>query len=791
MDSNEQDIIEGRDTLSLRGLINKITYHWPLFLISMLVCLAIGYIYFRYAIPVYEVKAAIIIKDERKNAGYAVLKELDLADNSVVQETEMELLKSKSLVGQTVHELDLYTRYYQEGRVKKSDIYDETPVLIKVISGITHLYNRELEIQILSKNRYEVLFPNGEKVITGLDEEHQYLQSVWKIIENPSITKSIGNNLIKVRISDPDQVTSYYQSKLKVGFTNKSKAVIGLTIEEVNPKRGTDFLNKLIEVYNSASVNDKNQVAKNTMAFLDERLNYLTKELSMIEKEVEQYKSSRRITDISSESTLFLQSAREKDKELSQVNFKLEILNQISKFIESSSVTEPMPATFGIDDAVLQSQLTSFNVLLAERERMMATAGPQSPLLIIKEQQIHSSRKAIEDNLASLRKVFLASKQELESQSMKIESSIKQIPTYEREFTSIKRQQSIKEELYLFLLQKREEAGLTYASAVADSRMVDTAYSSHEPVSPKKGLVIQLAFLFGIVLPFLYIFLKDLLNNKIISLDDLRKLSQIPFLGEIAYKESDNPVMISEKSKSTVAEQFRAIRTNLHYIHGRDIEHGRVTMITSSISGEGKTFFAVNLAVSLAIAGRKVVLLEMDLRKPKLSRYLSLNNSDGLSQYLVGMASLQSIIRPSGINENLSVISSGPIPPNPSEMLLGIQMEQLIDQLKENYNDIIIDTAPIGLVADAQIISRFANASIFVIRHGYSQKSQVNKIEQLYQEKKLPGMGIVFNGVNMGGRFGYGYGYGYGYGTDYGYYDDSKTNNTGLVTKLWGLIRRV
>ncbi|RQW77328.1 MAG: capsular biosynthesis protein, partial [Methylococcus sp.] len=549
------------------------------------------------------------------------------------------------------------------------------------------------EIYFKDSANYEVKFPSGDTFSMPPGQIREYRSVKWKIEKNRHANGKFSGDRIKVRISDPKVVTEEYQRKLVVGFTNKSKAVIGLSIEEVNPVRGVDFLNKLIEVYNSASINDKNQVAKNTMAFLDERLSYLTSELNLIEKEVEEYKSSRRITDLSAESQLYLETAREKDTQLSQVEFKLEVLSQIRNYVENSSITEPMPGTFGIDDAVLQVQLTSFNVLLAERERMMATAGPQSPLLLIKEQQIQSSRKAIEENLASLQKVFEASRKELEMQTSRIESSIRLIPSIEREFISIKRQQTIKEELYLFLLQKREEAGLTYAAAIADSRLVDAPHSTLSPIRPQRATIIQFAIAIGLLLPFFYIYFKDLFNNKIISLDDIRKLSRIPFLGEIALKADGGGILISEKSKGIVAEQFRAIRTNLNYLHGNDSSKGRVTMVTSTISGEGKTFFAVNLAVSLAIGGKKVVLLELDLRKPKVSRYLGIDNDIGVSQYLIGAAELNGVVKASGVHDNFKVITSGPVPPNPAEMLLNENLSVLVNELKKEFDDIIIDTA--------------------------------------------------------------------------------------------------
>jgi len=776
-----------QDSLNLRSVIHKIAYHWPLFLAGIVISLVIGYIYFRYTVRVYEVKAAIIIKDEKKDARYTILKELELADNNVVQEKEMELLKSKSLVGQTVHELGLYTRYILEGRVRQRDIYNDSPVFFKIISNPEVFYNREMSIINLGKERYTVKLTDNVQVQTGVGAIQKFKDGKWMLVKNPAFKTRLERNEIKISIDNPEVVTDRFQRNLNVGFTSKSKAVVGLGIKDVNPERGVDFLNKLIEVYNAASVNDKNLVARNTMAFLDERLNYLKQELSIVESELEQYKSSRGITDISSESQLFLESAKEKDTQLSQVNFKLQMLDDITRYVQNSSTTEPMPAIFGIDDAILQAQLTSFNVLLIERERMLATAGPKSPLLLIKEQQIQSARNAIIENLETLRKSYLASKNEISAQSSRIESSIRQIPRIEREFIGIKRQQTIKEQLYLFLLQKREEAGLTYASAVADSRMVDAANASNEPVSPRRGLVFQICLACGLGLPFLYIYFKDLLNTRIISRDDLKKIAHIPFLGEIGYTKSNTPIVIDSKSKSHVSEQFRVIRTNLQYVHGKETGKGRVTLITSSISGEGKSFFAANLAVALAITGRKVVLMEMDLRKPKLSQYIKINQETGITQYLVGLNSMNDIIKPSGIHPSLDFISSGPIPPNPSELLMSDSLDQLIEDIKNKYDDIIIDTAPIGLVADAQVLSRVANASIFVIRHGYSFKSEVNNIEQIHHESKLPRIGIVFNGVNTGGR--YGYGYIIGKEEKYGYYQNSM-DKSGAFNKIKELIRR-
>jgi len=791
MELDDKELLSDQgNAFDLRGWFAKIAWHWPLFLFSLLACSFAGYIYLRYTVPVFEIKTALVIKDEQRDASTNLLRELSLNNPAPALETEMELIKSKSLVGEVVYGLELYIQYIQEGRVRKSDIYDESPFRFKIIKGEHSLFGKELEVRRLKNGKLRVKFDGDRQTETAYESVGTFKDSRWKLIPNEKYTGPSDWTETVIKVTDPNIVIADYQSRLQVGFTNRNKAVIGLTIHEENPRKGVDFLNKLIEVYNLASVADKNRVAKNSMAFLDERLDYISKELSMIEKELEDFKSSRKLTDISSESSMYLSRAIDKDAQIAQSRFKLQLLDDISRFVAESSINEPMPATFGIDDAVLQAQLSSFNVMLAERERMLATSGPQSPLLVIKEQQITTARNTINENLLSLRKVMEASLRELQNQSADIEGSIRLMPVIEREFISIKRQQSIKEQLYLFLLQKREEAGITYASAVSDSRIVDPAYYSPVPVTPRKGLVIQIVLAMAVLLPFVFIYLKELLNNKIVSPADLRKLSDVPYLGEIAFNETNRKIVIGEKSRSVIAEHFRSVRTNLGYIAAVKREGDcKVIMITSSVSGEGKTFCAINLALSVALTGKRTLILDLDLRKPRLARYLGIDNDTGVSSYLSGAVASDQIIRTTDLHEGLSVVTSGPVPPNPSELLVNERAEHLIQTFRTRFDFIIIDTPPVGVVADANIVSRFADASIFVVRHGYTMKSQVENINKLYRENKLPGMCIVLNGVSMKGR--YGYGYGYGYHKDDGYYHDDHQKKPGLLKTVSETLKRI
>jgi tyrosine-protein kinase Etk/Wzc len=537
---------------------------------------------------------------------------------------------------------------------------------------------------------------------------------------------------------------------------------LNLSFQTTNPALGKDVLRTLIQVYNEASLSDKNLTTQSTIRFIDERLGLISGELTTVERDVENFKTSNGLTDITGEAALYLENVKANDIQLNEVNIQLSAINDIERFVNSNSSKEKIPATFGIQDPVLLGQITQLSELQLQRDQLLMTTQLSNPIVQTVVKQIESTRSAINANIQNITTTLLGAKRQLERNNNNYQGSIKKIPTQERQFISIKRQQSIKESLYLYLLQKREEAALSYASTVADSRVVDEAYSSDAPIKPKRSITYLIALILGVFLPILYLYFKELLNNKVSTLSDITKGSSIPVLGEVMLDEGKEPIVVTDSNRKAIAEQFRAIRTNLQYAHGKIDDHfGRVTLFTSSISGEGKSFVASNVAMSLAISGRKTVLLELDLRKPKISKYLKLINNIGLSNYLIGKASYSDIVQPSFIHDNLFVIGSGPIPPNPSELLIQPAVEDLINQLKDNFDEIIIDSPPIGLVTDAQILARVADASIFIVRHKYTLKVMMEQLHKIYRSKKFPKLNVIFNGVQLSKGYGYGYGYGY------------------------------
>lgn len=759
---------EEEQSVNVREILTKYLYHWPLFVIGVVLCLSIGFIYLRYASPIYVVNTSILIKDDKKgpSAGAAdLLNQLDMFGSTKVVDNEIEILKSKTLMRQVVDRLNLMITYKSEGRVVDSDIYNRKPVTIDVIQMDTTLYGKSLTLTFPSATTYQLYDEESGKTVKG--EIGKLLRNQFGIYR-VNIT---GNHKkfrdLSISINDPQEVTDKYLSKLTVALASKQSTVLTLSLETSVPQKGKDILNALVQVYNEAELTDKNRTTQSTIQFINERLKLISGELTEVEKDVEGFKSSRGLTDISNDANLFLDNVKANDAKLSEVNLQISVIKDVQRYVNSNSAQEKLPSTLGINDPVLLSQINQLSELQLQRDRLLATTTEDNPLVQPITKQIETTRAGIRANIENISRSLNNTKNSLEGNNSQFQGSIKKIPGQERQLISIKRQQTIKETLYLYLLQKKEEAALSYASAVVDSRIVDAAYSSKTPIKPRKPLILLGALILGIVIPVGIIYIRELLNDRIQGLSDITGLTSTPVLGEIFYNENSGAIVVDAKSRTAIAEQFRSIRTNMQFLHGRsDPGLGKVTLLTSSMSGEGKSFVTNNLAAAMAISGKKTVLLELDLRKPKISRYLSLTNKRGLSNYLIGKAEISEIIQQSNVHPNFYVIGSGPIPPNPSELLIDNEIDDLLKYLRQNFDEIFIDTPPIGLVTDAQVLARLADTSLYLVRQGVTYKDQIKKLEVLYNSKKFPKLNVLLNGVKLDGKYGYGKGYGYGYYSD-------------------------
>lgn len=784
MERNTPRIMTGDEfeSVNVREIIAKYIFHWPVFLIGVFVCFFAAFIYLRYAQPVYSVSSTLLIKDEKKSglSGGDLLNELDLFGTSKVVDNEIAILKSKTLMRKVVDRLNLSVVFQAEGHIKNSNLYSSKPVEIQIVQMDSTWYGQKFDISFPGSGKYQLKHTeSGHKIVGDLNKLERTDFGVYKIIRNNKI--KLPKSGLTMIFSNPHAVADNHLSNLVVELSSKQSTVLELTYESTVPLLGQDILNTLIQVYNEEALMDKNKTTQSTIKFIDERLKLITGELTEVEMDVETFKSSRGLTDISGDANLYLESVKNNDAKLNEIELQLSVIKDINRYVNSYSQREKLPSTLGINDPVLLSQINQLSELQLRRDQLLATTTENNPLVAPISKQIETTRAVIRESVSNIMKSLEISKAGLEGNNAEFKGSIKKIPGQERQLISIKRQQTIKESLYLYLLQKKEEAALSYASAVADSRIVDAAYFSSIPVKPKRQIIYLAAFIFGILLPAGYLYGKDILNNKVENVMDLGKLTSAPILGQVSYTADSGTIVVQSNSRKAISEQFRSIRTNMQFLGGKQMDGmGKVTLLTSSMSGEGKSFVASNISAALALSGKKTVLLELDLRKPKISTYLGLANDIGISNYLIGKASIDQIIKPTSIDPNFFVVSSGPIPPNPSELLIQSELERLFEYLQKNFDEIIVDSPPIGLVTDAQVISRVANASIYLVREKVTLKNQIQELEHIYKSGRLPNVNVILNGVKSNNKYGYNYGYGY-YADDF----DQKQNIKTLLNNLF------
>ncbi|MDB5004485.1 MAG: polysaccharide biosynthesis tyrosine autokinase [Mucilaginibacter sp.] len=752
---------EKNHSINIKSVINNYKHHWYVFLISIAIALIIAFIYLLVANPVYEIKASLLInQDNNQNTQQqqSVLDKIDLPSTSEITENEIAKLKSTNLIQQVVTDLNLATVYKIKKGPGYKDIYNSVPFRFLMIKPNPNFVDEKRDLNITLKDTSSFFYDdqNGKQVQARFNTYITSPIGIWKL----QPTSDIGffkNATIKVSLLDPEKVTQNYQKAIDASLQDKLASAVDLTISDNNIQRGKDILNHLIFVYDNAEVQQKTKETQSTIKFIDQRLASLTGELTNSEKNIASFKSSNQLTDIESASKYNLDNLQTNDAKLNELNVQLSIVNEIEKYINNPDNKGRAPAAIGIADPTLVSLIEKLSVLELKRQEMLATMPETNPDFEQVNRQIQTTRTSIKETVHNIKSSLLSAQNKVQAVNTHVESSITSIPGQEREYLSIKRQQSIKENLYIYLLQKREEVSLNYAKTVKNYRVLDNAYNG--PLKwPKKNLVYAAALVLGLILAIVFIFFKDRLHNVIINPDDIEEETGVPVINEININDSGKPIVISEKNNSLISEQFRTLRSKLHYLTNFE-EKSRVILLTSSISEEGKTFISSNLGVVLASAGKKVVILELDLRRAKLSGTFGLSKTHpGITDYILNKATINDIIRPSSVIPSLDIVSAGSSTDNPSELLEDDRLTNLITELRKTYHTILIDSPPVHLVTDAMILSRLAQLTLYVIRQGVTKKTELKFIKELNQEGGVPNMHIVFNGVNNE-RYGYGYGY--------------------------------
>ncbi|HJP63500.1 MAG TPA: polysaccharide biosynthesis tyrosine autokinase [Mucilaginibacter sp.] len=765
---------ERRQDTELIEIIFTYLRHWKWFLLSIMIALTFGYIYLKLVTPKYKIETDLLIKPDKSSSGSQndLLQDLNLFTSDKIIDNEVQILQSKDILEKVIRSLNLQTSYYLVKGVRKRELYSFAPFEVKMILPDPHAeYDQKFAIRLIDSVTAEV---NGKKVLLN----KPYLVNVGQIIITRRAKWSGAfNELYNVKFNDVDDLIENYSNRLKVEPVSKQATVLTISIEDALPERGKDVLNRLLEEYNHAALEDKNKVSANTLAFITDRLSNIKGSLGSVEKNVQNYKSQNRIANIGSQSQILLQSVGDNDAQLNKVVIQLDVLQNLEKYLNTNN-NDPssLPSMLGIEDVTLLGLVSNLGEAQQKRQSLLQTVTETNPLVGSYDDQISALKSTIIKSVQNLKRGLEITKQKLEEKNNKFENAIRAIPSQERGLLDVMRQQHLQDTLYMYLLQKREETEMKLASGVADSRTIDHARSSKRPVKPVKSLVYVTFFLLGIFMPASVIYGRGALNFRISRKTDIRRVTNVPIIAEISHSDSQSALLVVEKPRSIVAEQIRALRTNLQFIIPS--EDQKTILFTSSISGEGKSFISLNLGSSLAMSGKRVVILELDLRKPKLHMGLDIENINGLSTYLIGKINYKDILIEIPLQKNYYIIPCGPIPPNPAELLGNGHIGKLIDQLKKEFDYIILDAPPVGLVTDAQILGAYADATMFIVRHNYTAKNHIYAIEDLNKHKKFKNLNIVLNSIKFKDSYGYGYGYGYGYSYGGGYYEEESTSKS-------------
>jgi len=757
----------------LKKTVTKYLYHWPLFVIGLAITLTITIIYLKLSKPVYEIRATLLIKDEKKTPDpKPALQEIDVLNSSKITENEIQVIKSQEIIRKVIDDLQLWVNYKKKDGLFYTELYNTSPFKLIVLKATGDVEDEKLSIMVNDDKAFTLEENGGEPRKILFNDIFQTNIGLIKLQPTSELFK-YRDATVKVTFKNPADLALDYQEAIGANQLNKLATTVDLSLHDVIPQRGKDVLNRLIYNYKLAGDEEKNKETKNTLDFIDQRLAAITGDLTNAEKGIEQFKSSRGLTDISSQSQISLENMQVNDTRLNDVNVQLSVIEGIERYVNSSqSFTKP-PATLGITDAALSSLISKLSELQLQRERLLATTPETNPDFEPINRQIASTKDAIKENVKSIKSSLVSTRNKLQSFNSGFESTIKNVPTQERQYVGIKRQQAIKENLYTYLLQKREEISVSYASSLNNDRVVDKAYSGPGKV-PQKPAAFMAALILGLSLPAVLLYRRY--SSKITDADDIKDSITAPVIAELSFDPSPGLVAVNNAGPTPLSEQFRSLRTKLFNLT-QPGDSGGVYVITSSLPGEGKSFVSSNLSATMAFSGKKTVLLEVDMRKPKLAKKLTLSQTHaGISDFLSGNAELPAIIQKSGVDPNLDFINSGKPIQNPSELLEGSRLTDLIDALKKVYDIIVIDSPPVRLVSDGMILSRLANYNLFVIRQGVTEKTEIDFVQQLIDEALVPEMYIVFNGIQ---RIKYGYGYDYN-NTDY-YNRDNKQKGTGSI----------
>ena len=781
--------------IDIKELLFKYLIHWPWFVGTVVACLIAAYVYLYVATPVYNISATVLIKDDKKGGSSNNVGGLDelglngLITSSQSIDNEIEVLRSKTLVKEVVSYLNLYVTYQDEDLIPSKELYKTSPVQVNMTPQEAEKLKKDIVVEMVVQPQGSLdvnvkmddreIQKHFEKLPAILPTDRgtiSFFQATDSIpVEGASSVQ--GARHITATISCPMNVARGYCGNLVIVPTSQTTSVVTVSLKNSSLRRGRDFINQLLEMYNRNTNNDKNEIAQKTAEFIDERIGIISKELGSTEADLETFKRDAGITDLSSDAQIALSGNAEYEKKQVENRTQISLVEDLKRYL-SHSEYEVLPSNVGLKDAALATQIDRYNEMLIERKRLLRTSTESNPAIVNLDTSIRATKANVQATIEGTLQGLFITKADLDREAKRYMRRISDAPGQERRYVSIARQQEIKAGLYLMLLQKREENAIMLAATANNAKIIDEAIADDIPVFPKRGIIYLVALVLGFVIPVAVIFLIDLTKFRVEGHADVEKLTSVPIVGDIPLTNEknakDGSIAVFENQNNLMSETFRNIRTNIQFMLQND---RKVILVTSTVSGEGKSFTSANLAISLSLLGKKVVIVGLDIRKPGLNKVFSLSSKEkGITQYLSNPEmDLMSLVQPSDVNKNLFILPGGTVPPNPTELLARDGLDKAIDMLKNNFDYVILDTAPVGMVTDTLLIGRVADLSVYVCRADYTHKAEYTLINELSHEQKLPNLCTIINGVDLKKRkYGYYYGYGkyskhYGYGKRYGY----------------------
>jgi len=792
------------EKIELNVLINRYTIFWKQIALCLAFFLLIGFLNIRYSTKVFKSSTTILIKEDSNTSlgSENLFDGIDLFGGKKNIKNEIGILNSFSLIKKTLKSLNFRLSYFHSGNFKSEEIYTKSPFTVELNTAKPTLIAEPYYITIISENEYLLSFEcknaqlfdfNSENYFSNKEYDFKFSKTYQfgELVKTDFFEFVINKNDLSLflneqwnsyyfKIHNYDNLTEKYQKNLKVMEIDKDASILKISLEESNPNKINDFLNQFNTLYLELGLEEKNQITSNTIFFINNQLTYISDSLSIVENELENFKQLNPKIQLSQEDygTFFRVEKLEEEKAILELNNTYYL--SLQKYLKDNNDIENIvaPSTIGINDPLLNNLITELSKLYSELQIASINSRDEHPIIRSLQKQIKSTKEKLNENIENIISSSNLSLLDINKRIASIEYEINNLPSKERVLINIQRKFNLNENIYNYLLEKRAEASITKASNVSDHKVIDQPrLESKEPIKPNRLLVLAICFILGLAIPIIVISLYFLFNDKIIDKKDIDQITSKPVIGKIMLNEDGNNLININNPKSGVAEAFRSIRTNIQYLASDKKE--KVICLTSSISGEGKTFISMNLASIISITGEKTLLIGADMRKPKIFDDFNLTNDKGLSSYLSNQNTKEEIINKTKYS-NLDLILSGPIPPNPSELLNQPKMSEFIKELKKEYKYIIIDTPPIGLVTDGLIIMEHADISMYVVRQNYTTKEMLKHFDDTIHHHKLKSISLIINGITSD-RSSYGYGYGYGNTYGYGYYSEDQK----LTSKKW------